>query len=351
MVQLTKAVEAEVIEVVTDDSAVELTVNQQIRDAGLWKPGCQFLSNADKAKLLTASTSTKNRIYKRVQEMLTRMKENAANREYKYSFSEKSVQNGVNVFGDIVQLKEFMTPVYEDKVYFSNGRDLMPAPNHKAIVNQDGKIVSVMNNGYKLIRNEDVVLPLLEKLDKFDNKWYIDKSHSYINDTKMRMQITFPELTFNDNDSEIAMSLFISNSYDGSSSVRVTWGAIRGICSNGMVFGKAFADYYHRHSSFWCADDLNEKIEESFKLVPSIAERVKLLGESEFKITEEKADEIRDTLGRKAIAYVEQENGENADQIKTEWDLYNILTYYVSHYVNYRTRANYQVKMSNMFNM
>lgn len=300
---------------------------------------------------MTASKSTQNRIYNKVKETVERIRKNAGDREYKYSFSEKSVTNGVNVVGDVDQLKSFMTPVYEDKVYFSNGTDMVEAPKHKAIVTKDGKIVSVMNQGYKLIRNEDVVMPLLEKLDKLDSKWYIDGSHSFLTNTKMRMQITFPELKFNDGKSDIAMSLYLTNSYDGSSSVNVKWGAIRSICSNGMVFGNMFNDFYHRHSSFFVADNLLEQLEDTFKLIPAINQKVKLLSASEFEVSDYVMEEISDTIGKKALAYVEQENGENKDQIKTQWDLMNVLTYYVSHYVNYRTRAQYQQRISNMFEM
>lgn len=324
-------------------------LNKQLVEMGLWKSGCQFLSRDDKLKLMTASKTSQQKIYKKVKKVIERIRKSAANREYKYTFSEKSAANGVNVFGDINQLKEFITPVYEDKVYFSNGTDLLPAPRYKSIVTKDGRIVSVMNNSYKLIRNEDVVMPLLEKLDKLDNKWYIDKSHSFINDTKMRMQITFPELVFNDGKSDVAMSLFVANSYDGSSSLNVKWGAIREICSNGMVFGKMFDDFYQRHSSYFAADNLLEQIGDTFKLIPSISERVKLLEQTEFKMDDEALENVEGAMGKKAVAYVKQENDEN--DIKTQYDLLNVLTYFVSHYVNYKTREHYQKRISNMFEM
>ena len=131
------------------------------------------------------------------------------------------------------RLENFMFPVEERAVYFQDNPhpNLNIANNYKAIVRQDSdKLISIMKNTYHLVPNREVILPLLQELHSLDSKWIIDPSHSFIDDSRMRIQITFPELTLNDGSSEIALSLFLHNSYDGSEGIRLFWGAIREIC-------------------------------------------------------------------------------------------------------------------------
>ena len=71
----------------------------------------------------------------------------------------------------------------------------------------------------------------------------------------------------------------------------------------------------------------------------------------EFKMIEEQKKTVEKLFGKKALAYAEQENGENENQIKTQWKMLNVLTYYISHYINYKSRAQYQARLSNMFDM
>ncbi len=352
-----QVVEVQMPEMVVAKSADDLTtaeLNQALKAQKLWVRGCQFLSNEQKFKLLTTkSDKTRRQIYNGLVKKMEDIKKamHDAERTYKHVFSEEGTKNGVNVVGDITQLQQFMTPVHEDKVYFTNGSDMVPAPRHRAILNEQGKIITVVKDSYKLVRNEDIIMPLLEHLDKLDNKWYVDPSHSFINDKKMRIQLTFPDLMFKDNESDIAMSLFIHNSYDGSEGIKGLWGAIRGICSNGMVFGKVFAKFYAKHTSGFNIDRLKEQIEDSFKLIPSINERVQLMNQREFKQTPDFSQQVANTLGTRALAYLNQENGEEKNQIQTMWQLYNVFTYFISHYVNYRTRAAYQQRLASLMEM
>jgi len=344
-----------ILETTPDISTVSPTssgavLNQALKEMNLWKAGCQFLTNEEKFKLITASDSTKRRMYKKLENKMIDIKKRLSEveRNQTHTFTEDTVKNGVHVVGNVSQLQQFMTPVHADKVYFTNGTEMVPAPGHKAIVNKDGKIINVVKNSYNLVRNEDIVMPLLEHLDKLDSKWIVDPTHSFINDRKMRIQLTFPELIFNDGASDIAMSLFINNSYDGSEGIKAMWGAIRGICSNGMVFGKVFARFYAKHTSGFSVDRLKEQMEDTYKLIPTINERVKLLSATEFNQTTEFDTAVSSTFGTRALAYLNKENGESKDKIKDMWALYNVFTYYISHYVNYRTRSQYQTRLAKM---
>ncbi len=327
------------------------TINSELKRKQLWQAGCQFLSFKEKMRLLTGSPRVQKEVYKILKAKNDKIAQalRDADRKHNYVFTEDGSAKGVQIAGDIKDLEKFMFKVDEDAVYFSNGKDMIPAPKNKAIVTESGNIISVVKNSYRLVKNEEVILPLLEGLDKLDNKWIVDPSHSFISDdkSKMRVQITFPELTFQDGDSDIAMSLYINNSYDYSSAVNGMWGAIRGICSNGMVFGKIFQKFSIKHTSGFNMDFIKHQIEETYKSIPTIQQRVELLSAKTFKMTEKLEEEIKDNLGRRAFAYYNQENEQ--EKIKNMWALYNVFTYYISHYVNYKQREAYQSRLSKMF--
>ena len=243
-------------------------------------------------------------------------------------------------------LQKYLFPVEERKVYF---QDANGNPDHtkeyKSIVRADNnKLISIMNNTYKFESNAAVILPVLDELSKLDSKWTLDRSHSYVKNNKMRLQVTFPDLTFSDGDSDIALSLFLHNSYDGSEGVRMFFGAIRFICTNGMVFGNILAKYYRRHTKNIQVSNIVDKVHDTFDSIPVIKERIEILQNLEAGVVSN--DKIEKQFGKKALNYVTQHS-----QINNQWALYNILSYYISHMVQPHMRASYQLKLSKMFEL
>jgi hypothetical protein len=155
------------------------------------------------------------------------------------------------------QLKPYLFEVEQREVgYGMNPTSIFPKNNlvstseYQSIVRADNNnLISIMPSSYKMVSNREVILPVLDFLDQFDNKWYVDESHSFVEDGRMKLQITFPDLTVSDGDSDIALSLYLHNSYNGAEGVRSFWGGIRGICTNGMVFGELLGKFYHRHTA------------------------------------------------------------------------------------------------------
>ena len=111
------------------------------------------------------------------------------------------------------QLKPFLFPVEERAVAFEDYPNeffaestLIKTDKYKSIVRSDNnRLISIMPNTYKVVSNKEVVLPIIDFLDRFDNKWVVDPSHSFVQDGRMRLQITFPELIVNDGESDIAL--------------------------------------------------------------------------------------------------------------------------------------------------
>lgn len=251
------------------------------------------------------------------------------------------------------QLKPFLFPVEEREVAYEDyPNELFPYPTlmktekYKSIVRPDNnRLISIMPKTYKLVTNQEVILPIIDFLDRFDNKWTVDPSHSFVQDGRMRLQITFPELTVNDGESDIALSLFIHNSYNGMEGVRGFWGAIRGICTNGMVFGKLLGSFYRKHTSGIDLDKFQNQLEETTSKLPIIEERINIL--KNIEVNSKMLQDVEHKLGRTAMEYVNQ----NFDFTQSQYILLNVLTHFVSHNLRRHVRAGYQRQISNIFNI
>ena len=103
-----------------------------------------------------------------------------------------------------------------------------------------------------------------------DSPFRIDPSHSFCENNRMRLQITFPDLSLKDSESDIPISLFLHNSYDMSEGIRVFFGAIRSICSNGMVFGNVLARFNGRHTQGIKIESITIKLPEATECFKSI---------------------------------------------------------------------------------
>lgn len=246
------------------------------------------------------------------------------------------------------RLEPFLFPVKEREVLYTDSSSLPKNTSaYKAIVRED-KLISIMRDTYKIVPNKEVIKPLMEQLHNLDTTWYIDGSHSFVDDARMRLQVTFPELVFHDGRSDIALSLFLHNSYDGSEGVRMFWGAIRGICKNGMVFGTVLSKFYRKHTMGFEIDNLKEKLESTYDKIPVIKHRIEQLQNS--KVNNTIRQSIENKLGKHVIKYIEEQEKE-MKKAQNQWVLYNIITYYISHLVKQRLRAQYQQDVSRLFKL
>ena len=258
--------------------------------------------------------------------------------------------NDTNSFKE--KLKPFLFPIEERAVGYGNFQTnffpdskLVQTKKYKAIVRSDSdKLISIMPYTYQTVPNREVIYPVLDFLDKFDNKWVIDDSHSFVQDGRMRLQITFPDLIVNDGKSDVALSLFLHNSYNGVEGVRGFWGGIRGICTNGIVFGKLLGSFYHRHTSGIDLEKLKQQLESTSSKLPVIEERIRIL--QNIESNSEQLKTVEKKLGKNAYKFVE-ENFYLTDQ--SQYILLNLLTNYVSHQVRRHLRARYQQQISKIF--
>ncbi|MBE0643272.1 MAG: DUF932 domain-containing protein [Bacteroidetes bacterium] len=250
------------------------------------------------------------------------------------------------------RLSTYLFPVTESAVYRAGaGEDGVPqlSKDYKAIVRQDnGQLISIQRKTYKLVPNSEVIKPLMEQLHKLDTSWHVDSSHSFVDDSKMRLSIVFPELVINDGRSDIALSLYLHNSYDSSEGVRMYFGAIRAICKNGMVFGQILSKFYGKHTVNFDMEHLQRELTATADKLPVIKHRIGTLLES--KVDKNLRMEIDRRLGKRVTKYIESQEQET-QRAANQWAMYNIITYYVSHLVRKQLRSDYQIRTSKIFGL
>ena len=245
-----------------------------------------------------------------------------------------------------VQLKDYCFPIESQPVF--TGNDKTRATHYKSIYRADtGSLLSIVGKDYKIMTNEELLDTLLGTIEKVGYKYYLDPSHSFVQDNRMRLQVTLPELTLQDDQSKIPLSLFVHNSYDYSEGVRIFWGAIRLICSNGMVFGKVLQKFYSKHTKGLEIETIKMKFEKAYQTIPEINQRIKLLENEvpEKDIEKELIEQLGPKIAKEINLKEKISNGISA------WVLYNFYTNYISHIIKIQTRAQYQQKLSKIFNL
>lgn len=264
-----------------------------------------------------------------------------------------------------MNLESFCFPVEEREVYFSsksnffdwkaNGIIQRASPklaiNHKAIIRSDkNSLISIVNKNYKLVPNKVLIDQLMEQLQRTDQKFAIEPHHSYVRDNRMRIQIKFPELVIKDDSADgMALSLYIHNSYDMSEGIRMYWGAIRAICTNGVVFGQVLAKFYGKHTKGFNIKNLKQSLENTYSLIPDIQERIDVL--ESLKVDKDFVKEFQENIGKKIHKRILLENNQDNLQNLTQLQLFHLLTNYISHKVKQEYQSRYQTAASKLFKL
>ena len=252
------------------------------------------------------------------------------------------------------------TPVYWNR-FKRRGRAEAICPKNKALVDADtGNVFAVVSKGYKLIRHEealDIVSNTLKKNPEFGQP---DPEIRMMDaGAKMWTTFTFPDTEYDISGGDLVHpTIEVMNSYDTGWSFSVRFGAFRLVCSNGLVVGKAFAWYKHKHTK-----DLNPVEVEKILCagMEQYSEQVELWRKWVDKITmPDEYERVVEGLGlnKTEMEQLEQEVEQSSDielndlGIKTlrYWIFYNIVTALITHGIrNSVRRANLMMRAGRLF--
>lgn len=247
-----------------------------------------------------------------------------------------------------MDLNTFYFPVVEKEIALVDDTPWKGGiKGYKAIVKKDsGSVISVVKDSYKLVNNQQLIEPFMEQVSKLGVRWKIDPSHSFCEINRMRLQVTFPDIMIKDDESDIALSVYLHNSYDQSEGVRLYWGGIRGICTNGCVFGAILGSLYARHTKGFCFENFYDEFGNASDRIHEVQQRISTL--ESLPVNETLMEGLQKHLGKRRMEEIT-----NTDRLpdKSQWDLLNDITYYISHEVEKPRRADLQLKVSKVLSL
>lgn len=247
-----------------------------------------------------------------------------------------------------MNINNFYFPVEEKSIaLFDNLPWTDKINGYKAIVSPNGEsdqVISVVKNSYKLVPNRELIEPFMDQVSSLGVRWKIDPSHSFCQINRMRLQITFPDILLKDKESDIPMSVYLHNSYDQSEGVRLFWGAIRSICTNGMVFGNLLGSVYARHTKGFSFDNFYEEFGYASDNITLLQQKIQTLQDR--PVEQDLMENLQKALGKRRLEEITQ-----TDQVpdQSQWDLLNDITYYISHDEDKPKRAGLQMKVSKVY--
>lgn len=249
-------------------------------------------------------------------------------------------------------LQKYFFPVVETDVYYDN-MGAKYTGRYKGIIRTDtNDLISIVSNDYKLIPNEQLINSVLETLDKTDIRYNINDNpkHSYVDNKRMRLHLTFPDLHIQDDSAEgIDVAMYIHNSYDTSERVRIIFGMLRLVCTNGAKMWMPYntdAKFNRKHTQGLNLEKLRQQFDTVYHSIPEIQERIRVLDMLDKQtVIGEAITKVKDS-----ISVTMAEEAEKANP-QTMWQLYNLLTAYVTHQTAVRQHAEYQRKISNLFHI
>ena len=250
-----------------------------------------------------------------------------------------------------MNIEHFYFPVQEQDIALLDERTPWHQKIHgyKAIISpseKKDKVISVVKDSYKLVKNKELIEPLMEQVSKLGVRWRIDPSHSFCQTNRMRLQITFPDILLKDEESDIPLSLYLHNSYDQSEGVRCFWGGIRAVCQNGVIFGNILGSIYARHTKGFSFKNFYEEFGNALDKIHSVQSKIHLLQDK--PVDELLMDQLQKSLGKRRMEEIAR-----TDKVsdKSQWDLLNDITYHISHEEEKPKRADLQMKLSSVYDL
>ncbi len=249
-----------------------------------------------------------------------------------------------------MNLEQFYFPVTETPIYYAVNADYCKLDSNKLIrhIDNNQKPIAIVSKGYNFITNKEIIENTIGCLENLGVKFYIDQMGTFLSDKRMMIHAIFQDnYIADDNNGVINLSLVIHNSYDMSTAARARFGTFRTICSNGALLSfSELTQYYHKHTKNLFVNNMKEEIEKALQVFPHLKERIDLLRVTEFRIDLPKVmDNVYRIMPDDFRTFVKPQ----AEIIKTMWQLYNLMTYYITHKVQAVAREVYYQKISKLF--
>lgn len=223
--------------------------------------------------------------------------------------------------------------------------DSIVIPYRFAVIRTDtNQPLGIISNRYQLMPHKEVLEKTREALIQ-DKLKFQERVNVTKNGAHCLIEYTFPDAKGEIRTGDfISLQITIINSYDASTSIRFLLGALRLVCSNGLVFGKELAYYSQRHTSGLDVTVIQEKFRDVSKYFNKRA--VPTMGKmSNLKLSIEKSNQLFEKYKDKNIFpqwLVDSAQEHYQTEEYTVWNFYNAFAYAISHG---RSRMNIETKV------
>lgn len=250
--------------------------------------------------------------------------------------------------------------VEESSLLLKNGQEL---EGYKALLNPaTGHVFNMVTDAYVTTTHEEILFDVEAVLAEHPEVGKIERKIELIGDNSEKLRATYVlsdwTIDIGHGDS-VNPRIEVFNSYDGSWAKRMNWGALRLICSNGLVVGEAFATYRREHHQIFRIEDMAEQIEVGFAQFESHTEAWKNWVDVNTTSTEvEKTLEAMKFTKTEAAEILTLEEEGSKTRLETvgidggtnQWILYNVIMQYLTHKVaSHVKRARYEARARRLF--
>ena len=203
-------------------------------------------------------------------------------------------------------------------------------PNRLAVIRTDTmRSLGVVSSKYALLPHADVVGTLRDTLKGQTVEEKIGVTH---NGARMHVEMTLPTITLSIDGDEIAMRVIVINSYDTSRKVQISFGAVRLVCSNGMIIGRQFISLKRRHTGdmhLEVAQIQNQMhmLTERFQATAPVLQKMAL---SPLKLPPKKFFDSKQLCVPTYLTTIAREQFKKSE-CHSVWDAYNALTFAITH--------------------
>lgn len=115
-----------------------------------------------------------------------------------------------------------------------------------------------------------------------------------------------------------------------------------------MVFGTVLSKFYGRHTLNFDIQNVQRILSNTGEKLPVIKHRIETLQNT--KVDKSFRAEVERSMGQKIAKYIHEQE-EEKQRVQNLWALYNLCTWYISHKIQLKMRADYQIRTSKIFGL
>lgn len=252
-----------------------------------------------------------------------------------------------------IKTDKFFT-VEKQPIFLQDGLEI---PNKRAIVRIDTKQpIGIVGTMYEVV-DDNMLMEYFDTITKKLNMAYtVEKRYELRGGSKTITEIEFPDAVLSvAKTDELKLRIYLINSFDCTTTAKLTAGMFRLVCTNGMVIGTKDISVGYRH-----VKEVNVKIIDAFSnylktKMSDVKQHIIHMQQIKFKNDLEVLDLIdkQNFLGKRYMENIlDALEKEKVAQQLTAWHLYNAYTYVITHIIRVDAYSRLQkMKQLNMLSL